>query len=564
MQVERFLARPDGIRGAGRKAPLSGAARGLDRPDTCAAAGSEYDVRTGAIMNARGQVLRNTLFSSAGIYTEYFLGMLTSIIIARQLGPAGFGAYSLVIWLVATGVVITNSGVASAVIKFVAELRGAGREAQIRSLLAWAWRLQAAFLAGVCAVGAGLFVVYGERIMPDVNDLVLLAILVSTTILRALYMLNIGIAKGYENFRATATVAIVAAPLNLLMILLVWWLDGPMEWFLGVYTLSSFVFWWISRRQIAPLLPPAQLREPLDAAMRKRLVRYTSLVAVTVAVSFVTASEVEVLFLTLFDAAASAGQFKVGFQLSSGALLLVPGVFGALLLPMMANALAQGHEIANRRLAMSTTYLLALAAPLVAFGVVFAHEIVGLLYGPAFAQAAFVFACCICAGAVSMLSQASSGYLLGADRQRALMVAVLACSVVKVVLDIALVRRYGLAGAVTAYATTSALTGSLLIFLAVRYSGARLEWARMLRVLVAAAIAAVAALPLRGHFPTLPTLVAGGLLLSAVYAVGTLLLGFWSSPDLQHFRQWHLRIARGRPALVGRVLDWAVRRAEAA
>ena len=515
-------------------------------------------------MSARRQVLRNTFFSSAGIYTEYFLGMLTSIIIARQLGPSGFGAYSLAIWLVLTGVVITNSGVASAVIKFVAELRGAGRESQIRSLLAWAWRVQAGFLVGVCAVGAVLFFAYGDRIAPDVNDYVLLAILVATTILRALYMLNIGIAKGYENFRATAKVAMIVAPLNLLAILVVWRLDGPMEWFLWAYTFSSFVFWWISRRQIAPLLPPARLREPLDAGMRRRLLRYTSLVAVTVAVSFVTASEVEVLFLTLWDTSASAGQFKVGYQLSSGALLLVPGVFSALLLPMMANALAQGHEVANRRFSMSTTYLLALAAPLVAFGAVFAHEIVDLLYGAAYAQAALVFACCICAGAVSMLSQAASSYLLGSDRQRALMVTVLACSVVKIMLDILLVRRYGLTGAITAHATTSVLTGALLIVLALRYSGARLEWARMLRVLAAAVIAALAAFPLKGHFPSLPTLAAGGALLGMVYAIGTLLLGFWNPPDLRHFRQWHLRFAQGRPALVGRVLDWAERRAEAA
>ena len=90
-------------------------------------------------MNTRSAVIRNTLFSSVGIYTEYFLGMLTSIIIARHLGPAHFGAYSLVVWLVATGVAITNSGVASAVIKFVAELRGAGREPRIRSTWMRSW-----------------------------------------------------------------------------------------------------------------------------------------------------------------------------------------------------------------------------------------------------------------------------------------------------------------------------------------------------------------------------------------------------------------------------------------
>src|SRR3546814_1258692 len=127
--------------------------------------------------------------------------------------------------------------------------------------------------------GTVLFMLLGERLIPDFNHGVLLAILLVTTVLRALYMLNISTTKGYENFRATATIAVIGAPLNLLLILVVWWLDGPMEWFLGTYTVSSLVFWWISRRQVAPLLPPPESREPLDDATRKRLHSYTALVA---------------------------------------------------------------------------------------------------------------------------------------------------------------------------------------------------------------------------------------------------------------------------------------------
>ncbi|MGY1457199.1 oligosaccharide flippase family protein [Luteimonas sp. A534] len=515
-------------------------------------------------MSTRSQVIRNTLYSSVGIYTEYFLGMLTSIIIARHLGPADFGAYSLVIWLVATGVVVTNSGVSSAVIKFVAELRGAGRDGEIRALLSWARRVQAGFLAVVLVTGAALFMLQGQRLMPGFSHGVLLAILLATTVLRAMYMFNISTAKGYENFRVTAAIAVIVAPLNLLMILVVWWLDGPMEWFLGSFTASSFLFWWISRRQVAPLLPPPGAREPLDAATRKRLRSYTSLVAVTVAVSFITASEVEVLFLTLFDSTASAGQFKVAFQLSNGALLLVPGVFGALLLPMMAKALAQGREIAGRRLSMSTTYLTALAAPLVAYGMVFAHEIIGLLYGPAFSPAAPMFAVCLLGGAVGVVCQGASSYLLGADRQRTLMIAVIACSMVKVGLDVALIRQFGLAGAVAAFAATSTLMGALLVILALRYSGATLQWGRIARVVAAAAIAGGAAWPLRGHLADLPTLLIGGAMLSALYAAGTVLLGFWSAADLHHFQHLHARLGKGRPAFVGRLLGWAVRRAETA
>lgn len=515
-------------------------------------------------MSTRAEALRNTLFSSVGIYTEYFLGMLTSIIIARHLGPADFGAYGLVILLVATGVAVTNSGIASAVIKFVAELRGSGKDAQVRSMLSWAWRVQAGFLVVVLLAGVVLFVIYGDRLMPEFDHGILLAILIATTILRSLYMFNIAIAKGYENFRATAVVAVVVAPINLALILAAWWFNGPMEWFLGAFTFSSLVFWWVSRRQVARLLPPIQPREPLDADLRRRLRSYTALVAISVAVGFIAASEVEMVFLTMFDSAASAGHFKVGFQLATGAALLVPGVFGALLLPMMANAIGQGREVANRRLAMSTTYLAALAAPLVAFGVVYAGSIIGLLYGPAYAPAVPAFAWCLVVISFSTLSQAASGYLLGADRQRAMMIVVVLCAVLKVVLDVLLIRLYGLSGAIVAFAISTVLLAVLVIALALRYSGARLEWARLARIGVAALLAAAAGWVVQLGLPRIPALIVGGAVLSMVYALATLLLGFWSAADIKHLQALHQRVARGRPRAFGRLLLWAARRAEMA
>src|SRR3546814_10540375 len=118
---------------------------------------------------------------------------------------------------------------------------------------------------------------------------------------------------------------------------------------------------------------------------------------------------------------------------------------------MMASALARGHEVAARRLAMSTTFLAVLTAPLVAFGLVFADWISGLLYCTKYEPSAFAFACCLAAGAVGVLSQGASSYLLGSDRQRTLMIVVLAGSLVKVALDVGLIQRYGLTGAVAAF-----------------------------------------------------------------------------------------------------------------
>jgi len=86
-------------------------------------------------VNSRSETLRNTLFSSVGVYTEYLLGMLVSILIARHLGPADFGIYSLVVWLVACGVTLTNAGTTTTTIKFVAELRGSQRTELIPTLM---------------------------------------------------------------------------------------------------------------------------------------------------------------------------------------------------------------------------------------------------------------------------------------------------------------------------------------------------------------------------------------------------------------------------------------------
>lgn len=206
-------------------------------------------------MNTRAHTLRNTLFSSVGLYTEYVLGMLTSIIIARHLGPDDFGAYSMVIWLVAMGVAITNSGTASAAIKFVAELRGSAREEMIPVLLDSLRRAQRVFLLFVLLAGAALFMFAGGRVEAGMNRWMLLGFLVVAISLRASYMFNIGVAKGFENFRATAIVSLVSTPLNLALVIVAWFFDASVEWLLAVFVISSFVFFFMSHGQVKPLMP---------------------------------------------------------------------------------------------------------------------------------------------------------------------------------------------------------------------------------------------------------------------------------------------------------------------
>ena len=419
-------------------------------------------------MNDRSRTLSNTFFSSVGMYTEYVLGMLTSIIIARHLGPDGFGTYSLVIWLVAVGVATTNSGTASAAIKFVAELRGAGHLEQIPYVLSYLRKAQRVFMLFVLAGGAALFIFAGDQVAPGMNHVMLLGFLIMGVVLRSSYMFNIGVAKGFENFRATAIVALVSTPINLLLVIAAWQLDAPVEWLLAVFSLSGIVFYVVSLRQIRPLLPPRRPGVVLPPALRARMGHHMRWTALTVSVSFLVASEVEVMFLNLYADSHDAGQFKVAYQLAVGAAALVPGVFGALLLPMMAGALSQGREVAARRFVGTTHYLALLATPLMAFGLVFGNDVIHLLYGKEYWAAGPLFSACLFATCVTTMTQGASSLLVSADRQRSILVLVVMCGVLKLALDAVLIAHYALVGAVVAYLTVALVNATAYISLAIR------------------------------------------------------------------------------------------------
>ncbi|SEL09431.1 Membrane protein involved in the export of O-antigen and teichoic acid [Pseudoxanthomonas sp. GM95] len=509
-------------------------------------------------MNRSPSALRNTFFSSAGIYTEYVLGMLTSILIARHLGPHDFGVYSMVIWLVSVGMTMTNAGSSTTLIKFVAELRGGGREELIQPLLTYLRRTQRTCLLLVLVAAGVLSAFAGARLVPDFNRGVLFGLLALTISLRAPYMFNISLGKGLENFRATAAVAMVATPLNLAMVAIAWWLDASMNAFLMVFAISSMVFYGVSHYQTARLVPASSVTQ-LPPELKQRIVRHMRYAAITVTVGFVAASDIGVLLLNLFASSAEAGQFKVAFQLSAGAALLLPGVVGALMLPMMANALSQGLSMAGRRFVGATSYLMLLAAPLVGFGAVFASAVICLLYGPSYAAAAPVFATCLFGAAMGTVAQAGSSLLLSADRQRSMMLLTLTNALVKLLLDIVLTLHYGLAGAVAAYTITSVLTAGAVLGLAMATSGLGLDWSRLVRIVAAAGVAALAAFPVRELWSPLPVLAFGGLLFAGTYGLMTFALGCWSADDIEHMQQMHRRVPKV-PGLTA-LLSWADKRA---
>jgi O-antigen/teichoic acid export membrane protein len=120
-----------------------------------------------------------------------------------------------------------------------------------------------------------------------------------------------------------------------------------------------------------------------------------------------------------------------------------------------------------------------------------------------------------------------------------------------------LIQHFGLYGAAAAFLGAACFSSAIFFSLAIRVSRAQPEWGRLVRILLAAGVAGIVALPLHGRLVPLPSRLLGGLVLALVYALLTLLLRCWGRGDIEHMQQLHQRFAAGRPQVGARFLEWA-------
>lgn len=493
------------------------------------------------------RALSDTAYGSLAVYVEYLFGLIASILTARALLPGDMGVYSLLVWLVANAVVIANAGITLGAIKFIAELRGAGREGDTARLVRRLRGMQRAMLAIVVAVLALVFVLFRERLGPGVPGWVF-ALLLGSVALRAPYMFNIAVLKGRQDFRSTALIAAIGAATNLALIVALWsgrTLPATLPAFVVVYALSSLVFFVVSHRR-AMRFPESDIgdADALPPELEARIRHHLRVAGVTTVLGAIGASEIELLALNLLSDSAHAGLFKVANALASGIALLVPGVLGAQLLPMMAKAHGSGGGEAGRRFITMTTWLWVLGAPLIAAGSVFADHAIGLLYGDAYAAAAPVLVALLVARTAAVLGQGATAYLLSADRQTALMRLTLVFTALRAIGAFAGTWFGDLDGAVAATVVLSLLATIATVQLALRVSATTLPWLRLLRIGAAAAVPALVCLSFARHLSPLSGLLAGTATFATLYPLALWLLRGLDAEDAGYVRALAAKLRR--------------------
>lgn len=396
------------------------------------------------------RILSNTSWMMAEQIIRMAVNLVVSVLIARHLGPAQFGQLSYAIALTSLLAIVGTLGLNRISVRELVEC-GADVERRL-NLLSNVYALR-------CFVGAGLTLLCLVLAWALGNSApVIVAILAPTLMFRPadtveLYFQSQTQAKNTTKARTAAFLAV-----TVIRLLLLKWNAG-LTAFAIVATLEvvlgALALIWIYHRA------GMSFRwHGLDKALMKRLLK-ESWPEIIAGFSGLLFMRMDQLMLEHMAGAAQVGMFAVAARLSES-WFFVPSAIVASTFPSIVRERERNHALYLRRISQLMVALTGLSYTAALATGLLSGPIIGLLYGPAYADAATILAIHIWCGLFVSFGLASGSWLMSERLVRLNLYRNLAGAVVNVVLNVVLIPRHGAVGA--AWATLMSLALAHFLF----------------------------------------------------------------------------------------------------
>ena len=497
---------------------------------------------------------RGAILVTGSTYVTYALGMLTSIIIARTLGPDDFGRYAYVVWLAGLLVVMANNGITTTAIRFVSESLGRGSAVDAGSVHGWLHRRQ---LASGLLVAIG-FIALLPHLRPtgwDGGLGLFAAVTLVAGLCKAWFIFDVSIAKGHGHYGIEAGATVLMSVVSIAFVLGLMLAGAGLEAYVLLFAavgVGHAVAGSVLRRRAALFSSHA----PLDALLLPRVRTHLWWTVLLVLAWALGNKSIETWLLNRTASAAAVGYFAIAAALTRGGIDMLASGLGTVLMPMMAHAYGSGgSKRAGVILASSLRYYAALGLLLAGGGALVAPQAVALLYGSAYGDVVLPLQVMVVVGGVT-LGEASFGALLSTTDNQKLRVGFVVLSLlVTASLAFYLVPRYGLMGAVAAHAASSLLVFAITWVGITRLLALRMPWRELSRLALAAVLALVPAATLARLLPDAWSGFAAAFVYVLLYLVFTIACRAWSSEDASLLAG----LAARHPRLAGAIGHWAAR-----
>jgi O-antigen/teichoic acid export membrane protein len=399
------------------------------------------------------QIFKNLLMLSLTTYLEYAVYVVTSIVIARTLGPDNYGIYAYAIFLCGLFISVSTHGINLTVTNFAAAAVGKSDPLTGRSIVSKLFRWQVGSIVVVLTLAMIYLVLFTPKEL-KLDLYFLLAIIAGAVTFKTLFMFLMSVGKGYGNFKVGNIASASASLISLAAIAYLGWHQGSILAFLVVYliacALSALIAYWLLRRQVFSV----PTGHPIEESMSKRLSIATWQSAGSMILVTFSIRSFETLALKAEDVT-QVGYFAIATMLSKGIADIIVGVCDRILLPEFSRRLSQsGVEALGAAFISTTRYYWFLGMLMVGLGFCVAVPLVTTLYTPAYLPAGVALKYSLVATGFGALLSPSNAVQIALEDQIHRIYLLVFSLIVSAVGSFALVPKFGLMGAVSSFGIT--------------------------------------------------------------------------------------------------------------
>lgn len=402
------------------------------------------------------------------------LGLASGVIVVRSLGADDYGVLSLVRTLLMFVAIVGVGGMGQAMLKFLPMLRvnrgieGARklvRTATAVNLMIWSVLVVAAY------VGRGAI----ERVFPYDGLGIILTTAVALSLFEIFFTIISRILQAnYDTRRLSfATIAGHLVYVAALVFILEkgWGVLGVVCAMAAgnVVACSMLLSRTCGAFSQSSESAPAEGGEAGTRIMGRRLARFSLPFAAIGILNWLVTRQSETMFLAHYRTAAETGFFDLAFRLPQMALEFVPAAVWPLVMAGFSEVYTRNAD--DLRVAIDRYYrmLFVLCTPICVVGIVLGGRVIPILFGDAMSPAAIPTQVFFVVFTISFFGTPLSMTLYVLEKTHVNLIVYLCLAVVNVGLDLLLIPKFGVAGAVVPVALVTAATPFIYRVIVGRY-----------------------------------------------------------------------------------------------
>jgi O-antigen/teichoic acid export membrane protein len=397
-----------------------------------------------------------SVLSRAG---RFALGLASSIIIVRTLGKHDYGVLSLLRVVLIFAAILAGAGMGQSLLKFLPMLKVAGDREGARRIIVWVIAVQTAAWA-LLLVASYLLAGWFESLFSFEGAGKILWIAVALEIFEVAFKLVTQVLTAYYDVKLLS-IANVVGQAVLLAFLAVFL---PLGWgVVGVFAatamgnLASTAM--VVKRVLSCLRGPGTLARSEGGTTGeagkveervgwRRLFRFSFPFAIIGVLNVIVWRQSETIFLARFRGAAEAGFFDLAYRLPQTVLEFVPLTVWPIIMAGVSEAYAKDRG----KLAMAVDryyrMLFLLSAPICVVGATLGGRMIPILYGNSMTPSALPTQLFFIIFPISFFGTPLSMALYVIERSHTNLLVYALLAIVNVGLDLLLIPRFGVVGAV--------------------------------------------------------------------------------------------------------------------